>query len=793
MLRNYFTIAFRNLLRHKGFSFINVFGLAVGLACCLLIVLYVLDELSYDRFHAKGDRIARVIMDYGFGDQTGQTAHTGTKVAPAFSRDFPEVELATRVYDAKTVVRYQDKLFEEKAFFYADSTFFRIFSFPLLQGDPVTALAGPNKVVLTASTARKYFGEQHPVGQTLRINDNKDFLVTGVVEDLPANSQIKFDFVASFVSLPASREEQWFSANYKTYLLLQNPDAISSLQAKIRGYMQEQMGEQMQGQGYLTYQLEPLTSVHLYSKHAGFEPNSDIRYIYIFSIIALLILAIACTNYMNLTTARATERAKEVGVRKVMGALRGHLFWQFMGESVIITTAALLLGVLLAELFMPFFNQLAGRQLALELLSPWLLLGLLGAGVLISFLAGSYPALALSAYQPVKVLKGNLIAHGSGLWLRKGLIVFQFVISTFLIIGTLVIQQQLRFIQTTKLGYDKEHVLVLPADRKVIENLTALKTELTQHPDIRDVTAAYDMPTEVGWTDRLHAEGMAETESIMTNAMLVERDFVRTLGLEVIAGSNFTEADEVQSKLPEAEAYHGVLLNESALKELGWTPAEAVGKRLNDPRKGEVRGVVRDFHFAPLHVRIAPMAIFLEQGTWRHVLVKMSGNNLPATLGFVEETWRTLAPHRPFAYSFLDAEYDRLHQAERRTGQIFASFAFLAVLLACLGLFGLAAFMAQQRTKEIGIRKVLGATVANIVGLLSRDFVKLVVVAFVLAAPLAWYAMRRWLQDFTYRVELEWWVFAVAGGAAVLIALLTVSIQSMKVALRNPVKSLRSE
>ena len=336
-------------------------------------------------------------------------------------------------------------------------------------------------------------------------------------------------------------------------------------------------------------------------------------------------------------------------------------------------------------------------------------------------------------------------------------------------------------------------MLVLPADRKVLENLTVLKSELTQHPDIKYVTAAYDMPTQVGWTDRLHAEGMAETESVMTNAMPVERDYVRAMGLEVIAGSDFTEADEAQSKLPEEEGHYGVLLNESALKELGWTPAEAVGKRLNDPRQGEVRGVVRDFHFAPLHERISPMAIFLEQGTWNHLLVKLSGNNLAATLGFVEDTWQTLVTHRPFAYTFLDEEYNRLHQAEQRTGQIFASFAFLAVLLACLGLFGLAAFMAQQRTKEIGIRKVLGATVANIVGLLSRDFVKLVLVAIVIAAPLAWYAMRRWLENFTYRIDLEWWVFAVAGGAAVLIALLMVSFQAMKAALQNPVKSLRSE
>jgi putative ABC transport system permease protein len=792
MLRNYFTIAFRNLLRHKGFSFINVFGLSVGLACCLLIVFYVLDELSYDRFHAHGDRIVRVVMHYGFGDQTGETANTGTKVAPAFSRDFPEVEQAVRVYDRPAVVKYEDKLFEEKRFFYADSTFFRIFSFGLLEGDPATVLKGPNKVVLTQAMARKYFGQESPLGQVLRINDNQDYLVTGVAADVPANSQIKFDFVASFSSLAASREEQWFSANYKTYLLLHDPAAISSLQAKIPGYMEKQMGED--AGGFLTYELEPLHRVHLHSQHAGFEPNADIRYVYIFSIIALLILVIACTNYMNLTTARAAERAKEVGVRKVMGALRKQLFWQFLGESVIITFAALLLSVLLVELLLPFFNNLTGRTLEVELLQrPGLLLGLLATGLVVSLLAGSYPSVVLSAFRPVKVLKGSFQASASGLWLRKGLIVLQFAISTFLIIGTLIIQRQLHYLQTKKLGYNNEHVLVLPGDRKIFEKLSTLKTELKQNPNIKEVTAAYDTPTIVGWTDGLRVEGMAENENKLVNAMPVERDFVKTLELELVAGTDFTAADEQQSKLPEEEATHGVLLNEAAVRELGWTPAEAIGKKVLGPREGYVRGVVQDFHFAPLHVSITPMVIFMENMNWRKVMVKTSGEELASTLAYVEEIWRAQVPHRPFVYDFLDQEYANLYQAERRTGRIFGTFAFLAVMLACLGLFGLAAFMAQQRTKEIGIRKVLGASVASIVGLLSQDFVKLVGVAFAIAAPLAWYAMRRWLEDFTYRVDLEWWVFAAAGGAAVLIALLTVSFQSIKVALRNPIKSLRSE
>lgn len=794
MLKNFFKTALRNLLRHKGFSLINIAGLSIGLACCLIIVFYVLDELSYDQFHEKADRIVRVTMEYGFGGQVGRTENTGTKVAPAFNRDFPEVAQTVRVYDQPAIVNYQDKLFEEKRFFYADSTFFHIFSFHMLKGDPAQVLDAPNQVVLTQSTARKYFGEEDPIGKIIQVNDEKDYLVTGIAEDVPINSQIKFDFMASFSSLDVSHTEEWFSASYKTYLLLNSQEAIASLQTKIPGYMEEQMREtSFYGQGFLTYDLEPLTKVHLYSELSGFEPNGDIRYIYIFSIIALLILVIACTNYMNLTTARAVERAKEVGVRKVLGAQKRELFWQFMGESVFIITIALVISVLLAELLLPFFNTLAERQLQIDLMgNPWLLSALLVTGLIVGLLAGSYPSLALSAFLPVKVLKGSFKTSGKGLWLRKTLIIFQFVISSFLTISTLVIQQQLNYIQDKKLGYDKEHVMVLPADDKIINHLSTFKSELKQNPDIQYVTVARESPIFIHGSYGIKELG-AEQHNLITG-IPVDIDFAKTLGLEFISGTDFTSTDEKLSLLPAGEVINAMILNEAAVKEMGWAPEEAIGKEVAlSPRKGVIRGVVKNFHYAPFHESVGPLVIFLERLQGGVMMVKMAGENITETIQFVETKWKILAPHRPFEYDFLDSEYTQLYQAEQQIGKIFKTFAFLAILLACLGLFGLAAFTAQQRTKEIGIRKVLGASISSIVTLLSKDFVKLILIAFAIAAPMAGYAMHQWLEDYAYRVELSAGVFFIAGILALLIAFFAISWQSIKAALANPVESLRDE
>ncbi len=793
MLHNYLKIAFRSLWRNKVLAGINIFGLSVGIAACLLILVFVWDELSFDRFHRKGDRIARVTMEASMNGEEIKVALTGTKVAPAFSLDFPEVESAVRVYNAPKVVQYHHKLFEEERFLYADSTFFQVFSFELLQGNPAIALKGANKIVLTPALAQKYFGTENPIGKTLRINNTTEYEVTGIIAAPPANSQIKYDLVASFTSLSAAKTEQWWSANYITYLLLRTPEAISALQAKIPEYMRAHAAEtEVAGKDYLTYNLEPLTTVHLHSELSGLEPNGDLKYIYIFAIIAGLILVIACTNYINLITAHASARAKEVGIRKVIGAQKEQLFWQFIGESCILTFIALVIGLVLVKLLLPLFNNLTGKEVTAAVLqSPFTLAGVLVIAFLVSVLAGSFPAVTLANFKPVTVLKGSFKSSGRGIWLRKGLIVFQFVISIFLIVSALIVYRQLRYIQDKKIGYNNQQVLVLPTDEHLINKFKLLKSEFKRNPAVRNVTLAYETPTNIqgGYSYKKPQDSKAR----MVTAIPVEKDFVQTLDILILAGRGFNDLDEKLLK-PDGTGEYSFVLNESAVKKLGWTPAEAVGQRLEmSARTGIIRGVAQDFHFAPIHETINPLVIFLDHVSWGKILVKIDGRDVPGTLATLETTWKQLAPHRPFTYNFLDEEYGKLYSAEQRIGKTFAAFAFLAILLACLGLFGLAAFTTVQRAKEIGIRKVLGATVSNITLLLSKDFLKLVLLAIVIACPLAGWAMYNWLQDFAYRTAISWWIFVVAGLGALLIALITVSFQAVKVAVANPVETLRSE
>ncbi|MBU1820848.1 MAG: ABC transporter permease [Bacteroidetes bacterium] len=801
MIRNYFRIAFRNLWRNKTFSLITILGLAVGLACCLLLFMYVSHELSYDDFQQKADRTVRVTMEYSMDGNVGKVPVTGTKVAPEFVRAFPEVEAGARLLNSSAVVRNGEQRFSEKRFVYADSSLFRVFSFRLLKGNPQTALAGPNQLVLSESTARKYFGGEDPVGKVLRVDTRRgetDYTVTGVVEDSPLNSQIKYDVLASFASLGASKTEEWWSANYATYLLLRTPESLAGLQSKVPGYMKSKSAEtEMTGKNYLTYTLEPLRRVHLHSEVEGnFEPNGDLLYIYIFGSIAVLILVIACVNYVNLATARAVERAQEVGVRKVMGAQPGQLFGQFIGESVIVTFIALLSGLLLSSLALPLFNQLSDRQFSFDTwLQPDNLLIIAGIGIVVSLVAGSYPALVLTSYQPVRVLKGHLKTTGAGNF-RRTLIVFQFAITAFLIISTFIVQNQLNYIQAKKLGYDKEHVVVLPADRQVGEKVQVLKSEFKQNASVQQVSLAYESPVFIKGGYSMRRADMPEDQYKMVAGLPVDEDFVKTMGLRILAGSDLNKADLAQAPVMYGDTanYYHFILNETAAKELGWTPQQAIGQKMDmgQNRKGEVKAVVENFHFASMREKIGPLVIFPE-GYGNVVLVKLSGSQLANTLRFLENKWNTLVPNRPFEYQFLDEEFNKLYATETRTGRIFSVFSFLSIFLACLGLFGLSAYTTALRTKEIGIRKVLGASIGSIVSLLSQDFLKLVLIAIVIASPLAWYAMDRWLQDFAYRIDIPWWVFIVAGLLAVGVALLTVSFQSVKAALMNPVRSLRSE
>jgi putative ABC transport system permease protein len=796
MIKSYIKVAIRNLLRNKVFSAINIAGLTIGLTCCLLMVLYLQHELSYDKFHPKGDRIARVIMEYSFGSsELTKGNFTSTKVFPAFKRNFPEVEDGVRCTINGRIVKYGDKLFNEKRFMFADSTFFNLFGFKLLQGDPQSVLKAPKMVVLTNSAAHKYFGDEDPVGKTILVSAAQDsYLITGVMEDCPSNSQLKFDFLASFSSFGPAQEETYFNANYTTYLLLKNKSGIQSLQQKIAPFMKKEMI--VRPGSYINYELEPYTNVHLYSPYDGFEPNSNIRYIYIIVGIALLILVIACFTYINLSTARSVERAREVGIRKVSGAFRKQIFLQFISESVIVTIAALLLSFILIGLVLPAFNQLSGKQLQYaDAFQPAILAIAALIALIISLLAGSYPAMVLSKFQPVSVLKGAFKNTSSGVWLRKSLIVFQFVISVFLIVATLVIQGQLRYIQNKKLGYDRDHVLLMNIDQKIIDKIDLVKTELKSNPDIRSVSKANATPVNIQGGYSMSRAGDPEEKSMNVRGNPIDDEFIKASQLQILAGTDLSRQDILDANQGDNEKnYYHFILNEAAVKALGWKTEEAIGKKmfLGEQRPGEVKAVIRDFHFASLHTPVEPLILF--PGDWGNTLiVKTSGTHIASTIDFISKKWKELAPHRPFEYRFMDDDYLLLYQSELRMGKVFNIFSVIAIALACLGLFGLSVYSARQRIKEIGIRKVMGASVANITLLLSGSFLKLVLIAFLVASPIAWYVMHTWLQDFAYRININAWVFVMAGIAALLIAFLTVSFQAIKAALANPVKSLRTE
>jgi putative ABC transport system permease protein len=798
MIKNYFKIAWRSLWKNKTASIINITGLCVGLTCCLLMVLYMQHELSYDKFQKNGDRVVRVIMEYSFnGSPVTKGNFTSTKVLPSFKRNFPEVQEGVRMSLATRLVKYNESLFNEKGFMYADSTFFTVFpSFPLIAGQQDQVLKGPGNVVLTESSARKYFGNSNDaIGKTIQVSSRQDpFLVTGIIADCPSNSQIKFDFLASFSSLGQTQEETYFNANYTTYLLLKNKNSIASLQEKVGPFMKKEMAGDRNA--YVNYELEPYTRVHLYSQYDGFEANSNIVYIYIIAGIAFLVLAIACFTYINLSTARSMERAKEVGVRKVSGAFRLQIFWQFICESFLITTIAFLLSFVLIAILLPLFNDLTEKNLQFSDMTRASVLGVAVLfAIIIALLAGSYPALILSKFQPVKVLKGSFKNTTSATWLRKSLIVFQFTISVFLITATIIIKGQLHFIQNKKLGYDREHVLVMNIDQKIIDKIDLFKTELKSNPEVLAVSKANNTPVNIGGGYSMNRADMSFEQAINTRGNPVDDEYIQANGLQIVAGSNLSKQDVLDANNEDYnKCYYHYILNESAVKALGWQPAEAIGKKmfLGEQRPGEVKAVVKDFHFASLHNPIEPLVLF--PGGWGSTaIVKVSGKNLSQTISFLETKWKQLAPHRPFEYRFMDDDFDKLYSSEMRIGKVFNIFSAIAILLACLGLFGLSAYSARQRIKEIGIRKTLGASAGNITLLLSNSFIKLVLIAFFVACPIAWFVMNKWLQDFAYRININWWVFVIAGIAAILIALITVSFHAIKAALANPVKSLRTE
>lgn len=798
MFRNYLKTTLRNLWKNKLYAGINILGLTIGLAAALMIGLYVQRELSYDRFHVNADRIVRATMEYKHSETVNTVATTGTKTGPELKRKFPVVEEYVRTYIRSSIVQQADKMFTEPRILFADDPFFKVFSFHLLKGNAETVLNEPGKIVLTASTAKKYFGNEYPINKTLTVI-GKNMLVSGICEDVPENSQLKFDFVTRFLNLPGVENETWWTANWITYFLLKDKSSIPSFQQQVNNYMElpeVKKDAELDGNNYLHYNMEPLQEVHLHSSLAGFEPNNNIRYIYMFVLIAVLILVIACANYTNLATAQSAGRGNEIGMRKVMGASRKQVFAQFMGESAIISFIAALISVALASGLLPYFNEITGSSFTNHnIFQPYALASLLAFAILVSFCAGVYPSLVLSRTKLTGILKKGFSISTGNNSLRKSLVVAQFAISVFLVIYTVVVLQQMNFMQKKDLGYDKDHIVVLPIGGKMKENFQPIKDGLSSVPGVSSVTASYETPEFVQWGDGIIANDEKGMHEVSVNAMPVDLDFTNTLNMTMLSGRDFRLSDFslMDTTDNNSRFQYSFIINEALAKKIGWTPEQAIGKKLEKGSPGTVVGVVKDFNFSSLHDPIGPLVLFLQRDFAQVYLLRIKSANMNLTIAQLEKTWKTLVPSRPFEYHFLDEDYNKLYKSEQRSLTLFATASSIAIILACLGLFGLAAFTTVQRTKEIGIRRVLGANVVNIVALITSGFVQLIFIAILIAVPLAWWASNKWLQDFAFRIPVQASTFLITSVVVLVIAIATVAYHSVKAAISNPVKNLRTD
>jgi putative ABC transport system permease protein len=806
MFRNYIKIAWRSMLRNKSFSAINILGLSIGIAVCFIILLFVQDELSYDRFNEKADNIYRIIFKATTNGGKINESHVMPPVARALQTDYPEVKEVTRLRSVgKPHVLVNGKLITDASLVFVDSNFFSVFTIPFVQGNPRTALLQPFTMVISKALAQKCFGNEDPIGKLIpfsQSNNSPPWLVTGVFNEIPANSHFHFDMFASLVTTPEERSNSWMNSNFFTYVVLQDGYNYKKLEAKLPGMVTKYMGPQIQQEMGLSleqfrsngnemgFALQPLTSIHLHSHTSSeFEPGGDIRYIYIFSSVALFMLLIACINFINLSTASAAKRAREVGVRKVMGSRKPELVKQFLTESALITFMALCISALLVQLALPVFNNISGKQLTFSFhLKP--LAFLVALGMLVSVLAGLYPAFFLSSFKPIATLKGKFTPETNTYNLRSGLIVFQFFIAICLITGTIVVYEQMKFIQNTKLGYNKEQLLVLNNSRALYENERVFRDHLLNDTRIENVTMSGYKPAGPSSNNNALAypEGR-ENQLTKTLEYKIDERYIPTLGMQLAAGRNFSPVLATDS--------FGMIINETAARTFGWGN-NAVGKKIvrENTSRGHnvvytVIGVVKDFHFRSLHEAITPLLMVLEPESG--LIIKVKTKDIAGLLSSLKQQWTAFNNEEPFVYWFMDELYNKTYMAEQKTGLILNIFAVLTILVAGMGLFGLAAYTAEQRSKEIGIRKVLGASVPQIAGLLSKQFLKLVVIACLIAFPLSYWIMHQWLLDFAYRIHLSVWMFVAAGGMALLIAGCTVSMQSIKAALANPVKALRSE
>ena len=784
MLRNYLKVAFRSLKKQKGYAFINVVGLAVGTACCILILLFVQHERSYDRFHTQADDIYRLLLE-----RPGQPLRVRTeyRLAPALQADYPFVQQSVRMSWQNThFVTHENEVFKETRVFYVDSTFFDLFSFPLLLGDPETVLDEPDALVLSETIARKYFGREDPVGRTLIFDQSRELMVTGVAADAPSNSHFQFDFLipmSVYRGIFGSQLDEWSTAEIYTYIRLSDTAAQATLASQFAGFVERHIGPEVDQ----TYRLQPLTDIHLHSTGMARDiaPQGDIRYVYVFSTIALLILMIACINFINMTTARSAQRSKEVGMRKVVGAHRAQLIKQFLSESFLISVLAVLIGFVLAAWVLPVLNELTGKALVLgDVAAHWEVLAALA--VLVGLLAGGYPAFVLSRFRPAAVLRGALPRGVGGRGLRNGLVIFQFAVTGMLIFGALVVYLQLDYMRSKDLGFDKEQVVVVRVPGREIGSYPRYRQAIQTHPAIVNVAGSSHVPPATWGYPRLQPQG---SDSVLSVKLFsVDFEFIDLFGLEMAAGRRFSRDFPTDTT--------ALMLNETAVRRLGWNTTTALGRQASLSWvnvEGPVIGVVKDFHFRSLRDQIQPAAFVIAPNFFWNVVVKIRSDDPAGVLAFLDETWQAVVPGWPFEYSFLDQQLDEQYQQEAHLGRLVGYLTVLSIFLACLGLFGLAAFTAERRTKEIGVRKVLGASVGGLVVLLAKDITRLVAVALILAIPVGYLTASRWLEDFAYPIDLSWQIFFMVGVITLLIAILTVSYQSIKAALANPVETLRYE
>jgi putative ABC transport system permease protein len=802
MLRNYFTVALRNILKDKFYSLINVFGLVLGIVSCVFIIIYIQDELSYDRFNSKANRIYRVtefIDTEGSGERSSSAPFP---TGPTLAEDYSNlIESQVRFFDFQSPTlliteRDSKKEFNEPSVLFVDSTFFQIFDYEVIKGDKSTCLQKPNSILLTEKTAARYFGTDDPLGKILQIEGRQDLVVTGVVKNPPANAHFRFDFLISFSTLRNFFNGQypttWYWNPCWTYLVLKENVRPEEVEKNFPAFIKKYFPEFIQAEARM--ELQPLTDIHLKSDlEFEMEANSSEENVYVFMVIGGFILFIACMNFMNLSTARSAKRAKEVGLRKTLGSQKRQLVFQFLLESLIISLVALILSVVVTAAGLNSFNSLAEKAIGYQiLLDPTIVVSLFVIFIVVGVGSGLYPALVLSSYIPIKVLKDSTSKGGRGAVLRKTLVVVQFSLSIMMIIGTVIAIHQLDFLRKSDTGFDQDQIMYISALRTPItRTYPAFKKEMEQRADVESMTGILDVLGSKHQGDNFRFEGLEKSK--LFSVMWINHDFFKTFDLDIVEGREFQENMTTDDSL-------ALIVNEALAKQLGWTPQQAVGKAYEyNQYKGQIVGIVEDFNFVSKHKKIEPLVLQLRSDpghfnfSLKYVAMKLKSDNLPATLAAIEQKWKELAPGRPFDYFFLDQELDKLYKDEEKLGKVAGIFSVLAVVVACLGLFALASFMAEERRKEIGIRKVMGGSVSQIVLLLSKDFSKLIVIAFLIACPVAWYAIHSWLNNFAFHVEINFLVFIVVGLTTLAIALLTISYRALQAAYSNPIKTLRHE